>query len=591
MLLGSSGVGKSTIVNALVGEELLATQEVREDDHARPAHDDAPRADPPARRRRRARHAGDARAAALGRRPRAGVRRRRGDRAALPVLGLRPRSASRAARSARRSRTARSPRERWESYSKLQRELEAIEAPPQPPPASGARSGVQDSRTAEQTARRSTDTAPRLRRMRSSSRCPIPSTASRQVVLGQEVARPRHGPAFAWATASGVSASRGRSSTGSSTCSASTAQWCARPGEPAPRGRPVRRQVGRRVARVRRSGVARHRSPTPARSSTDRAALPPSRRPRAGLTLLDAGAARRTTRRSSSSTTAPSTREYAGLTRFLDAMSWEERIPPLRAALIQPVDRNETYSASALYAAALVRELLPELQRIGAARQAHRDGGEPRRARDAARARPPPAGVRRPAAPVGQLLPPALRQAGVELPALPAHHALRRHRAPRRRRRATPIPVAITCGTAEENRANNHAVAAALVAQGYPAWLARDPRRAHLDVLARRASTRTCPRLIEAVATDAARVDRDRRRHGARLRPLRPAAWSRSRPRTARSTTGRTAAWSTRSAPLLDAGPGEALLRRRRSTARAGRAATCRSRSARGATATTSGGC
>jgi ribosome biogenesis GTPase / thiamine phosphate phosphatase len=33
VLLGSSGVGKSTIVNALTGEELLATQEVREDDH------------------------------------------------------------------------------------------------------------------------------------------------------------------------------------------------------------------------------------------------------------------------------------------------------------------------------------------------------------------------------------------------------------------------------------------------------------------------------------------------------------------------------------------------------------------------------
>jgi ribosome biogenesis GTPase / thiamine phosphate phosphatase len=32
VLLGSSGVGKSTIVNALVGEEILATQEVRADD-------------------------------------------------------------------------------------------------------------------------------------------------------------------------------------------------------------------------------------------------------------------------------------------------------------------------------------------------------------------------------------------------------------------------------------------------------------------------------------------------------------------------------------------------------------------------------
>jgi ribosome biogenesis GTPase len=34
VLLGSSGVGKSTIVNRLVGEEVLETQEVRADDHA-----------------------------------------------------------------------------------------------------------------------------------------------------------------------------------------------------------------------------------------------------------------------------------------------------------------------------------------------------------------------------------------------------------------------------------------------------------------------------------------------------------------------------------------------------------------------------
>ncbi|HZT91404.1 MAG TPA: ribosome small subunit-dependent GTPase A [Gaiellaceae bacterium] len=33
VLLGSSGVGKSTLVNALLGEQLLATQEVREGDH------------------------------------------------------------------------------------------------------------------------------------------------------------------------------------------------------------------------------------------------------------------------------------------------------------------------------------------------------------------------------------------------------------------------------------------------------------------------------------------------------------------------------------------------------------------------------
>src|SRR3954471_3691524 len=57
----------------------------------------------------------------------------------------------------------------------------------------------------------------------------------------------------------------------------------------------------------------------------------------------------------------PEYAKYSALTRFLDAMSWEEQIPRLRAALIQPVDRDETYSASALYSAALVRELLPEI--------------------------------------------------------------------------------------------------------------------------------------------------------------------------------------------------------------------------------------
>ena len=38
----------------------------------------------------------------------------------------------------------------------------------------------------------------------------------------------------------------------------------------------------------------------------------------------------------------PEYAEYAGLTRFLDARSLDERSPPVRAALIEPVDRNET---------------------------------------------------------------------------------------------------------------------------------------------------------------------------------------------------------------------------------------------------------
>ena len=189
---------------------------------------------------------------------------------------------------------------------------------------------------------------------------------------------------------------------------------------------------------------------------------------------------------------------YAGLTRFLDAMSWEERIPPMRAALIQPVDRNETYSASALYAGALVRELLPQI------------------------ARRAPHGKR-----IGM---------GASLGALAMLHAQRRHpktfdglflqsgsffrqRSDKvesgfgRYQRITrfvgtvlrdttaerPVPVAITCGTSEENRPNNHAVADALTAHGYAAWLA-EIRDGHTWTCWRDAFAPNLPALIEAVS-------------------------------------------------------------------------------------------
>ena len=53
----------------------------------------------------------------------------------------------------------------------------------------------------------------------------------------------------------------------------------------------------------------------------------------------------------------------AGLTLFLDTMVAEGRLPPLRAALLAPGDRNETYSASPTYGRALALGLVPTLQR------------------------------------------------------------------------------------------------------------------------------------------------------------------------------------------------------------------------------------
>jgi enterochelin esterase-like enzyme len=192
----------------------------------------------------------------------------------------------------------------------------------------------------------------------------------------------------------------------------------------------------------------------------------------------------------------PEYARYAGLTRFLDAMSWEERIPPLRAALIQPVDRNETYSASALYAGALVRELLPQITKLaphgprvgmgaslGALAMLH-------------------AHTRHPGTFDGLLL-----QSGSFFRQRSDKHEAdfgRYRRITRfvgtvlRGGTRTPIPVALTCGRAEENRANNEAVAEALDAQGYPSWLAELPD-AHNWTCWRDAFDPHLPTLIEAV--------------------------------------------------------------------------------------------
>jgi enterochelin esterase-like enzyme len=194
----------------------------------------------------------------------------------------------------------------------------------------------------------------------------------------------------------------------------------------------------------------------------------------------------------------PEYAEYAGLTRFLDAMSWDERIPPLWAALIQPVDRDETYSASAQYAGALVRELLPAIakrvphgKRIGmgaslgalAMLHAHRrhpksfDGlllqsGSYFRQRSDKHESQFPRYQR-----ITRFVGTVLRGVGVE----------------------RPIPVALTAGTGEENRANNEALAEALIHQGYPAWLSL-ARDGHTWTCWRDAFDPHLPTLIEAVS-------------------------------------------------------------------------------------------
>ena len=61
-----------------------------------------------------------------------------------------------------------------------------------------------------------------------------------------------------------------------------------------------------------------------------------------------------------------------------------------------------------------------------------------------------------------------------------------------------PIPVALTCGTAEENLANNRELAAALDRQGYTSWLA-EIRDAHNWTCWRDGFDPHLPALLEAV--------------------------------------------------------------------------------------------
>jgi enterochelin esterase-like enzyme len=191
----------------------------------------------------------------------------------------------------------------------------------------------------------------------------------------------------------------------------------------------------------------------------------------------------------------PEYAEYSSLTRFLDAMSWEERIPPLRAALIQPVDRDETYSASALYAAALVRELLPQIESLAPHRRRIGMGAS------LGALAMLHAHVRHPGAFDGLLL-----QSGSffrqrfdkEMSGFVRYRRITRFVGTVLRSAAVPIPVALTCGTAEENRANNLALATALSAHGYPARLA-EVRDGHTWTCWRDALDPNLPALIEAV--------------------------------------------------------------------------------------------
>lgn len=172
----------------------------------------------------------------------------------------------------------------------------------------------------------------------------------------------------------------------------------------------------------------------------------------------------------------PETATYTLLLKLLALDVEAGLLPPLRAALLHPVRRDDTYSASAAYARALANELLPGLQEAA------------------------PTPFRR-----------RMRVAmGASLGALAAFHAHREHedlfgalflnsgsffrrqdeherwfgrfeRVARflskveRTRVDEPIPVTLTAGLAEQNLGANRQLARVLAGQGYDVELVENP--------------------------------------------------------------------------------------------------------------------
>jgi enterochelin esterase-like enzyme len=165
----------------------------------------------------------------------------------------------------------------------------------------------------------------------------------------------------------------------------------------------------------------------------------------------------------------------AGLTRFAAVAIRAGGLPRHRVALLCPGERDEWYSASARYAGAMVGDILPGIRAAVAVSGA-------------------PVGMgasigglamlhvqRRHPGSFGALF---LQSGSFFTPRFDAHEA----RFPRYQRvvrfvRATlrqeahpdPVPVTLTCGSAEENVHNNRLMARALAAQGYRAALHEVP--------------------------------------------------------------------------------------------------------------------
>ena len=150
-------------------------------------------------------------------------------------------------------------------------------------------------------------------------------------------------------------------------------------------------------------------------------------------------------------------------------------LPPHRVALLAPGDRDEWYSASALYSRALYVDVVPALRAAVAVT------GYPVGMGASLGALAMLVTQRRAPRTFGALF---LQSGSFFMPRFDAQESRfpRYARIVRTVRRilrsgpfADPVPVALTCGVAEENLANNRVMARALAEQGYESALHVNP--------------------------------------------------------------------------------------------------------------------
>jgi enterochelin esterase-like enzyme len=178
----------------------------------------------------------------------------------------------------------------------------------------------------------------------------------------------------------------------------------------------------------------------------------------------------------------PEYARYAALLDFLTLACADGRLPPMRAALLAPVDRNEHYSASPAWSRALVSEVLPALAALAPTPPGRRYlvgmGASLGGLATLAAARTAPASFGGLFLQSGSFFRPGADDYERDFPRFRRITRFVDDLAAGGSGSAEPATAALTCGTVEENLNGNRVVRDALAARGWQVALT-EHRDAH----------------------------------------------------------------------------------------------------------------